>query len=253
MNMSDKKEPVISYKGVKKAFGPKKIFTDLTVDVYEGETLAIVGGSGTGKSVLLKCLIGLLDTDAGSIQYRGKEITEMAESDLIGVRRNISYVFQLSALFDSLTVFENIAYPLREHLELTEQEISERVGNNLEMVGLPGSGHLFPAELSGGMKKRIGLARAIAIEPEVILWDEPTTGLDPTNTKRISELIVKMQKKLGVTSLVVTHDMWSAFFVSDRIALLHDKKITQVGDKEAVRKQEDSPIMQFVNGEMEGL
>lgn len=251
--MSETKEPIISYKGVQKAFGPNVIYTDLTVDVYEGETLAIVGGSGTGKSVLLKFLIGLLEPEAGSIIFRGKEITEMTESDLIGVRRNISYVFQLSALFDSLTVHENIAYPLREHLKLTDQEISERVENNLEMVGLPGSGHLYPAELSGGMKKRIGLARAIAIEPKVILWDEPTTGLDPTNTRRISELIVKMQKKLGVTSLVVTHDMWSAFFVADRIALLHDKKIAQVGEKETVRKQEDCPIMQFVNGEMEGL
>lgn len=251
--MNQKKEPIISYRGVKKAFGSNVIYEGIDLDVYEGETLAIVGGSGTGKSVMLKCLIGLLEPDGGSILYRGEDITRMKESELIEVRKNISYVFQLSALFDSLTVYENIAYPLREHMDLTESEIAERVAKNLEMVGLPGVEHLFPAELSGGMKKRIGLARAIAIEPEVILWDEPTTGLDPTNTRRISELIVKMQKKLGATSLAVTHDMFSAFFVADRIALLHEKRIAQVGRKDELRKDKESPLMQFVEGTMEGL
>ena len=251
--MSENEQPIISYQGVTKAFGSKVIYTGIDLDVIEGETLAIIGGSGTGKSVMLKILIGLLAPDQGQVLYRGRDISQMPESELIEVRRSISYVFQLSALFDSLTVFENIAYPLREHLDLPEEEIVERVGRNLEMVGLPGSQDLFPSELSGGMKKRIGLARAIVMEPEVILWDEPTTGLDPTNTKRISELIVKMQKELGVTSLVVTHDMASAFAVADRIALLHQKIIAQVGSKQEIRKNHETMIMQFADGEMEGL
>lgn len=251
--MGEQNDILISFKNVQKAFGPKVIYTGIDLDVREGETLAIIGGSGTGKSVMLKCLIGLILPDEGAIHYRGQDVAQMNESELIEVRKNISYVFQLSALFDSLTVFENIAYPLREHLDLPETEIAQRVEKNLEMVGLPGSGHLFPSELSGGMKKRIGLARAIVMEPEVILWDEPTTGLDPTNTKRISELIVKMQRELGVTNLVVTHDMGSAFIVADRIALLHEKVIAQVKSKEKLREQTESLIMQFVQGEMEGL
>lgn len=251
--MTENNEPIIRFEGVKKAFGKKVIYEGIDLEVQDGETMAVVGGSGTGKSVMLKCLIGLLKTDAGHIYYRGKDITEMGENELIQVRRNISYVFQLSALFDSLTVFDNIAYPLREHLELSQVEIAERVEKNLEMVGLPGSGDLFPSELSGGMKKRIGLARAIVMEPEVILWDEPTTGLDPTNTKRISELISKMQRELGVTSLVVTHDMGSAFMVADRIALLYHKVIAQVSKKDDLKNQKDSLIMNFVQGEMEEL
>jgi len=246
-------EPMIKFRHVTKAFGSKIIYTDLDFSANKGETLAIVGGSGTGKSVLLKCLIGLVKPDQGDIYFKGQKITDMTEKEFIEIRKNISYVFQLSALFDSLTVFENIAYPLREHLELTESEISEKVEKNLDMVGLPGSGRLFPSELSGGMKKRIGLARAIVMEPEVILWDEPTTGLDPANTKRISELIVKMQKTLGITNLVVTHDMWSAFFVADRIALLHKKTIAQVGKKDELKKNRESELMRFVEGEMEGL
>ncbi len=251
--MSEAKEPIISFRGVKKAFGPKVIFKGIDVDVYEGETLTIVGGSGTGKSVLLKCLIGLIPPDDGTILFHGRDVTQMSGSELIELRTNISYVFQLSALFDSLTVYDNIAYPLREHLQLEESEIAQRVAKNLEMVGLPGSERLFPSELSGGMKKRVGLARAIVMEPEVILWDEPTTGLDPTNTKRISELIVKMQKELGATSMAVTHDMWSAFFVADRIALLHEKRIAQVGRKDELRNDSESLLMQFVEGTMEGL
>jgi phospholipid/cholesterol/gamma-HCH transport system ATP-binding protein len=247
------KEPIITFSGVKKAFGPKVIYLGVDLKLYQGETLVVVGGSGTGKSVILKCLIGLLSPDEGSIQYHGEEITEMDEEKLIELRRNISYVFQLSALFDSLTVYENIAYPLREHMDLPEDEIAARVAKNLEMVGLPGSQDLYPSELSGGMKKRIGLARAIASEPEVILWDEPTTGLDPTNTKRISALILKMQKELGVTSMVVTHDMASALLVADRIALLHDKRIAQVVSKEDLKTGGQGLLTDFVEGDMEGL
>ena len=251
--MTEQAEPIITFSGVTKAFGSKVIYEGIDLSVHQGETLAIVGGSGTGKSVLLKCLIGLLEPDEGSIQFRGREITQMSEEELIEVRTDISYVFQLSALFDSLTVYENIAYPLVEHLDLTENETAERVAKNLELVGLPGSEHLYPSELSGGMKKRIGLARAIASEPEVILWDEPTTGLDPTNTKRISDLILKMQQELGVTSLVVTHDMGSAMRVADRIALLYEKRIAQVVRKKDLIAGGQGLLSDFVDGEMAGL
>jgi len=245
--------PLIRFEGITKAFGSNVIFDGIDLEVQQGETLVIVGGSGTGKSVLLKCLIGLLEPTAGRIFYRDREITTMTEKQLIGIRRNISYVFQLSALFDSLSVYDNIAYPLREHLALEEEEIASRVAKNLEMVGLPGREDLFPSELSGGMKRRIGLARAIAIEPEIILWDEPTTVLDPTNTKRISRLIVKMQKELNITNLVVTHDMHSAFLIADRIALLHDRVIAEVNTTQQVKQSPDSLIGKFVDGTMEGL
>jgi len=250
--MTDQRTPLIRFEGVKKAFGPKLIYQNLNLEVHEGENLVIIGGSGTGKSVMLKCLIGLLTVTEGKIWYRDREITQMGEIELIDVRRDIAYVFQQAALFDSMTVFENIAYPLRAHLDLSDQEIAEKVELNLERVGLPGAADLMPAELSGGMRKRIGLARAIALEPEIILWDEPTTGLDPSNTRRISELILKMQKELEVTSLVVTHDMGSAMMVADRVALLHDKTITQVLPKEQIEREPDgSLIKDFVEGNLD--
>ena len=253
MTETEKNGPIIKFRGIKKAFGKNVIFDGVDLDIYLGETLVIVGGSGTGKSVLLKCLIGLIQPDVGSILYRDREITSMGEKELIEVRRHISYVFQLSALFDSLSVYDNIAYPLREHLDLEEEEISTRVSKNLEMVGLPGRGQLYPAELSGGMKRRIGLARAIAIEPEIILWDEPTTGLDPTNTRRISRLITKMGDDLGATNFVVTHDMASAYMIGDRIALLHDKKIAEVATVAELKNGKPGLITNFVEGNMEGL
>jgi len=244
---------IIRFNNIKKAFGPNVVYTDFTLDIQRHETITIMGGSGTGKSVALKLLIGLLKPDDGSILVDGADVVPLSEEQLIPVRRKISMLFQGGALFDSMTVFENIAYPLREHLNLSEEEIKTRVLKNLGMVGLPDSAYLMPAELSGGMKKRIGLARAIAIEPEVILYDEPTTGLDPSNTRRINELIIKMQAELGVTSIVVTHDMPSAFMVSDRIAMLHDKKITAVLTKEEARDGDVSLVKNFVEGRMEDL
>jgi phospholipid/cholesterol/gamma-HCH transport system ATP-binding protein len=242
---------IIRFQGVQKRFGPKVIYDDLTVDVHEGENLVILGGSGTGKSVMLKCLIGLMQADGGSIQYEGREITEMEESELIAVRAQIAYVFQQAALFDSMNVHDNIAYPLRAHLKLSDEEIDRKVELNLERVGLPGVGGLMPSELSGGMRKRIGLARAIALEPRVILWDEPTTGLDPSNTRRISELILKMQRDLHVTSLVVTHDMTSAMLVADRIALLHDRRIHRVLPKAELAKEPPGSLLRdFIEGNL---
>lgn len=241
-------EPVIRCAGVKKAFGPKVVYEDCTLDVYPGETITIIGGSGTGKSVLLKMLIGLLTADAGTITAFGQEVTRLDERGLQAVRKRVAMLFQGGALFDSLTVSQNIKYPLREHRWGTEREMDARVEEVLEMVGLPGVQKLKPAELSGGMRKRVGLARAIAIQPEVILYDEPTTGLDPINVRRINGLIRSLQARLGVTSIVVTHDMDSAFTVSDRFAMLHDRRIAFVGTRDETLACELRYVKEFIAG-----
>lgn len=229
---------IIRYDDLWKAFGPKRIYEGLSLDVRRGETITIIGGSGTGKSVMLKCLIGLLFPDRGSVWFEGVDVTTLDENHLREVRKKVAMVFQGAALFDSLTVGENIAYPLREHLtDITEDEIAARVAKNLELVNLPGIEAMKPSDLSGGMKKRVGLARAIAIEPEVILWDEPTTGLDPISTRIIDDLIVSMGDRLHCTSIVVTHDMDSAFRVSDRIAMLSKRQIVATG---TVAEMQDS-------------
>jgi len=220
----------IRFQGLWKAFGKKRIYENLSLDVQQGETLTIIGGSGTGKSVLLKCLIGLMYPDQGEVVFDGTDIATLDEPQLREVRRRVAMVFQGAALFDSLTVGQNIAYPLREQMpELKEADIAARVAHNLELVDLKGIEAMRPADLSGGMRKRVGLARAIATEPQVILWDEPTTGLDPISTRVIDELIISMKKRLGCTSLVVTHDMDSAFRVSDRMAMLADRTIVATG------------------------
>ncbi|HPM75884.1 MAG TPA: ATP-binding cassette domain-containing protein [bacterium] len=252
MSATDAGQIVVRYEHVAKSFGPKVVYQDVTLDVRRGENMVIMGGSGTGKSVMLKCLIGLMQPTDGKIFYGDREVTAMDESELIDVRRNIAYVFQQAALFDSMTVFENIAYPLRTHLKLSDEELTARVELNLERVNLPGAGNLMPAQLSGGMRKRIGLARAIALEPEIILWDEPTTGLDPSNTKRISELILKMQSELKVTSLIVTHDMTSAMMVADRVALLHGKRIEKVLPKADIQKEPRGTLLRdFIEGNLD--
>jgi phospholipid/cholesterol/gamma-HCH transport system ATP-binding protein len=240
-------EPIIRFAGVKKRFGPKVVYEDATLDVFPGETLTIIGGSGTGKSVLIKMLIGLLQADAGSIMAFGEEVTGMDERALLKVRSRIAMLFQSGALFDSLTVRQNIEYPLREH-GWTDAEMKERVPEVLDMVGLPGSENLKPAELSGGMRKRVGLARAIAIEPEVILYDEPTTGLDPITIRRINGVILSLQKRLNITSIVVTHDMDSCFTITDRIAMLYDKRIAFVGTAEETESCEIRYVREFIRG-----
>ena len=240
----------IEFKNVSKSFGKKTILSQLNLEVIQGETLTIMGGSGSGKSITLKLLLGLIDPDAGEIIFNGENIVESNEEALIRIRSKIGMLFQSGALFDSLTVFENIAYPLREHFDFSEDEIAAKVKNKLQLVGLAGSEEMYPADLSGGMKKRVGLARAIATEPEVILYDEPTTGLDPSNTKRIDDLIIEMQKVLKVTSIVVTHDMQSAFDISDRIALLYKGKIAFVGTVDEVKSSKNEMVQNFINGEM---
>ncbi|MBI5528256.1 MAG: ABC transporter ATP-binding protein [Deltaproteobacteria bacterium] len=239
---------IISYRGVKKAFGGNVIYDGLDLDILRGETITVIGGSGTGKSVMLKMLIGLLRPDAGHVWFDGAEVTALHEDGLIPVRRRIAMLFQGAALFDSLTVAENIEYPLREHMKMNHDERAERVREVLDLVGLPGIEAMKPAELSGGMKKRIGLARAIAVRPEVIMYDEPTTGLDPINTSRINELIVRTREALGVTSIVVTHDMASAFKVSDRIAMLFNRRISAVGTVSEISRSDDEMVRSFIEG-----
>ncbi|HTJ82461.1 MAG TPA: ATP-binding cassette domain-containing protein [Polyangiaceae bacterium] len=202
-------EPMIRFRGVKKAFGSKVIYRDLNLEVHPGETITVMGGSGVGKSVMLKLLIRLLEADEGSITFHGDEVTKMSERDASTVRKRIAMLFKGAALFDSISVGDNVAYGLHEHYrrQMTDAQIAERVRWALSLVGLPGIEGMRPGDLSGGMKKRVGLARAIAVQPEVLLYDEPTTGLDPINTARINHLINGLKAALKVTSIVVTHDM----------------------------------------------
>lgn len=239
---------LIEFRGVAKSFGPKAVYRDLTLDISQGESITIIGGSGQGKSVMLKMLIGLMSVDAGQIVFDGERISELEEKEFPRVRRRIGMLFQGAALFDSTSVRENIAYGLREHVRLRESEIDERVRESLAYVGLEGVEPLWPASLSGGMKKRVGLARAIAVRPEVLLYDEPTTGLDPINVTRINRLILHLQRTLNVTSVVVTHDMQSAFAVSDRIAMIHEGRIIFQGTPDAIRRTEDPRVRNFIEG-----
>lgn len=239
---------LIEFRGVRKAFGPKKVYEDLTLDIEKGESITIIGGSGQGKSVMLKLLVGLLRTDGGSIQFDGEEVSTKSERAYADVRRRIGMLFQGAALFDSLDVRENVAYGLREHFRLTEGEIDKKVAWALAAVGLSGIEQQFPADLSGGMKKRVGLARAIAVEPEVLLYDEPTTGLDPINTTRINNLILHLKDSLHVTSVVVTHDMHSAFAISDRIAMIHQGRVIFTGTPDEVRAAQDPNVRAFIEG-----
>ncbi|HYO51382.1 ABC transporter ATP-binding protein [Archangium sp.] len=241
-------EELIRFEHLRKSFGPKRVYDDLLLSVYAGETLTVIGGSGSGKSVLLKCLIGLLRPDDGCIFFEGQELGGFHEEDFFELRKHVAMVFQGAALFDSLTVGENIAYPLREHFpDMPPAEMWDRVAQKLKLVDLPGIEDMRPADLSGGMKKRVGLARAIATDPEVILWDEPTTGLDPVTTENINQMIRSMQKQLGCTSIVVTHDMMSAFTVSDRIAMLANRRIVQAGTPEEMRASTVPEVRAFLD------
>jgi phospholipid/cholesterol/gamma-HCH transport system ATP-binding protein len=243
-------EPIIRFRHVRKAFGEKVIYRDLNLDVNKGETITIMGGSGVGKSVMLKLLIGLLEIDAGSITFKGEEVTTMKERQIAVVRQRIAMLFQGAALFDSITVGDNVAYGLHEHYgrEMTPEQIAERVDWALSLVGLPGIEPMRPADLSGGMKKRVGLARAIAVQPEVLLYDEPTTGLDPINTERINHLIRGLKDALQVTSMVVTHDMKSAFEISDRMAMVYRGEIIAYGTPDDFRSSSDPRVQDFVSG-----
>lgn len=245
------REALITFTDVYKAFDYKVVYSGLNLTIQQGEALTIVGGSGVGKSVMLKMLIGLLKPDRGSIVFDGQEVTSMNEIQLGRVRQRIAMLFQSGALFDSITVGQNVAYGLEEHYHktMTKAEREERVASALAAVGLPGIEEMSPADLSGGMRKRVSLARAIAVRPEVLLYDEPTTGLDPINTARVNQLIMGLQKALNVTSVVVTHDMKSAFTVSDRIAMVHGGRIICEGTVEEFKNCEDPRVRNFVQGQ----
>jgi phospholipid/cholesterol/gamma-HCH transport system ATP-binding protein len=243
-------EPLIRFRNVKKAFGPKRIYAGLTLDLLRGETITVMGASGSGKSVMLKMLIGLIKPDAGEILFEGKDVAQMSDDQLTEVRRRIAYLFQGAALFDSLSVGENVAYGLREQFwdKMSNAEILARVEQSLALVGLPGIESMRPSDLSGGMKKRVGLARTLALQPAVILYDEPTTGLDPINTARINHLIVAIQRTLKLTSVVVTHDMGTAFTVSDRLAMIGKGRILLVGTKDDFRNTMNPAVRDFIEG-----
>ena len=236
---------MIRLANVCKVYDGKYALRDINLNIKKGETVAVIGGSGSGKSTLLQLLVGLIRPDSGEIYIGGQETTKLTEKELDKVRLNMGMVFQYSALFDSMTVGENVAFGLREHKHLPEAEIQRIIREKLDLVGLPGVENKLPGELSGGMKKRVGLARAIAIEPEIIFYDEPSSGLDPITTNKIDELIVDMQHKLGVTSVVVTHDMASACRIADRIAMVYEGELIAVDTVKQFQELQDERVQAF--------
>ena len=240
---------LIQLKNVSKSFGWLNVLNGVSLSIEAGESLVIIGASGTGKSVLLKHIVGLLTPDDGEVWFEGLRIDTLADAKLMEARQRIGFLFQMSALFDSMNVGDNIAFPLREHTRKSAAEIRQVVADKLKRVGLTGIKNKMPAELSGGMKKRVALARAIALDPEVILYDEPTTGLDPVRADVINQLILKLGRELKVTSITVTHDMQSAFKIGDRIVMLHHGKIIFDGTPAQIQASEDLIVKQFITGE----
>ena len=239
---------MIEARNLQKSYGAQKILDGVSFRIMNGESVVIIGRSGGGKSVLLKHLIGLLKPDSGEVLIDGENIELMNERQLLRIRRNFGMVFQGAALFDSMTVAENVAFGLRRHEHLTEVEISKRVAETLEMVDLPGTEGKNPAELSGGMRKRVSLARAIIYEPKIVLYDEPTTGLDPIVSDSIDKLIIRVRDTLKVTSIVVTHDMRSARRVGNRVMMLHEKKLYANATPQEFFASQDPIVRQFVDG-----
>jgi phospholipid/cholesterol/gamma-HCH transport system ATP-binding protein len=237
-----RREPFVEFRDVHKAYGVKQVLRGADLTVYRGEVLVILGGSGSGKSVTLRHMLGLEAPDSGRVLVEEEDITDFPEEELYRVRKKFGMLFQSGALFDSMTVFENVAFPLREHTEMGDEEIARAVRERLELVNLPNTEHLMPVDLSGGMRKRVGLARSIVLDPKMILYDEPTTGLDPITAQKINEMIIDLQTKLNVTSVVVTHDIQSAFSVGDRIAFLNKGVFEWVGTMDEARDS-DHPIL----------
>jgi phospholipid/cholesterol/gamma-HCH transport system ATP-binding protein len=243
---------MISFENVYKAFGSNRVLRGCTLDVRDGETLTVIGGSGTGKSVTLKLMLGLLKPDSGRIVVDGQDITQMSEDDLSQVQRNFSYVFQGGALFDSMTVGENVAFGLRQLGQEAPEKIEGIVKEKLAVVGLQGIESLKPSELSGGMRKRVAIARSIAMSPKYLFYDEPTTGLDPIMSDVINNLIVDLHQKLGQTGVVITHDMRSAYKISSRIAMLYEGQIVQIDTPENIKDSKNPIVQQFVTGSAQG-
>jgi phospholipid/cholesterol/gamma-HCH transport system ATP-binding protein len=241
----------IQLTGIHKGFGPKQILRGLDLRVDDGETVSLVGFSGAGKSVTLKHIAGLLMPDRGTVVVDGKEVPNLSRKELYKMRLDMGYVFQFAALFDSMTIGDNVAMGLRQKGGMSEKEIRDRIAESLDRVGLDGFEKRLPAELSGGQRKRAGLARAIAYRPKYLLYDEPTSGLDPVTTEVIDRLIIRMKEDLGVTSLVITHDMKSAYAISDRIAMLFEGRVVEVGTPDEIKRTENRIVRGFVEGRPE--
>ncbi|HEX9758056.1 MAG TPA: ABC transporter ATP-binding protein [Nitrospiria bacterium] len=239
---------MIQVQEVYKSFNHKPVLQGANLDIREGETMVIIGGSGSGKSVLLKHIIGLLTPDKGKIIVEGEDVSRLDDKRLNTLRRKFGMLFQYAALFDSLMVWENVGFSLKQHGTLNDTEIKTIAKEKLAMVGLKDVENLMPSELSGGMKKRVGLARAIAAEPRILLYDEPTTGLDPIMADVINELIIKLKEQLKITSIAITHDMVSAYKIADRIAMLYLGKIEETGTPEEIRESKNPIVHQFVTG-----
>ncbi|MEW6375573.1 MAG: ABC transporter ATP-binding protein [Thermodesulfobacteriota bacterium] len=235
-----------------KSFLENQVLRGVELEVRQGESMVVIGGSGSGKTVLIKCIIGLIQPDEGEIYVDGLKITSLNERRMNEVRKKFGMLFQGGALFDSLKVWENVGFGLRQHSRLSEEEIRRIATEKLRLLGLKDVEELMPAELSGGMKKRVSLARAIAMEPEILLYDEPTTGIDPIMADAINELIIQMKEKLNVTSIAITHDMKSAYKVADRIAMLYQGKIIEVGTPKEIMNSPNPVVQQFIEGRSEG-
>lgn len=241
-------EAFISLRDVYKSFNGQPVLCGISLDIPTGETLCVIGESGCGKTVLLKHVIGLIEPDRGQVFFDGRDLTEVSAREMVKLRMRFGMVFQGGALFDSLSVGENVAFSLREHTDLDERAVRERVAEKLALVGLEDAEEKKPAELSGGMRKRVALARAIVLDPEVVLYDEPTTGLDPIMADVINELIVRTHDRMKTTSIVVTHDMTSAYKVADHIVMLHEGRIITEGSPEEIRNTDDETVRQFIEG-----
>ena len=235
-----------------KSFNTKQVLRGVNLHINRGETMVVIGGSGSGKSVLIKHINGLLIPDEGSVTINGVDIFGLSEGELNNIRKKFGMLFQGAALFDSLTVWENVGFALKQHTDYSKEEIRDIAARKLEMVGLRGIEDLMPSELSGGMRKRVGLARAIAMEPEILLYDEPTTGLDPIMADAINDLIVDMKNKINVTGVAITHDMTSAYKIGDRIAMLYEGRIHGVGTPDEIKLSQDPVIRQFITGSSVG-
>jgi phospholipid/cholesterol/gamma-HCH transport system ATP-binding protein len=245
-------EPKISLKHLYKSFNGKEVLRDMSLDIHEGESLVIVGGSGTGKSVTLKHIIGLLQPDKGHVVVDGTDLCCMKPMDMNAFRRRFGMAFQEGALFDSMSVFENIAFPLRRHTQMSEAEIRDRVSECLEDVHLSGVDNKRPSELSGGMRRRVGFARAISLKPQILLFDEPTTGLDPVISDVVADLIREMDEKLHTTTVTITHDMKVAFKIADRVAMIHKGHIVEEGTPAEFQRSTNPIVEQFIEGRAEG-
>lgn len=248
----DPTKALIRFRGVTKRFGQQLVLDNISCDIEKGKITVMIGPSGTGKSVFIKHLVGLLQPDKGEIWVDGEDITRLKDHDLYRVRKKFGMLFQDGALFDSMTVEENIAFPLKQHTDLPDDAIRDIVAQKLAQVGLPGAQHKLPSELSGGMRKRVGLARAIALEPEIVLFDEPNSGLDPVMSDAIDRLILRMQRELGLTFIVISHDIPSTFLIADNIGMLFKSKLIAYDTAEALKNSDNPVLHQFFNRSAEG-